>query len=466
MEKRLYCGAAKRLITPPEEMWPKLAGMMNKPIGGVIDDLSLRVIALGDGETKALFVCTDSGDPIDVQVNLPMIAERTGIPEENILYFCIHTHSSPSDKGGAPGATRKRNPNPDAPRPPRPSDGPYSNFVRERMMEAVDEAVASMRPAEMGFNYGRSYINVNRNQDYYPVFPDGKKGFEHALGFNAEKPVDRTVFAAEFREAGTGRPIAFLVNYAVHCVVMIWNDLGDGKLGISGDIAGDVSRWLEDEYDGAVAMWSSGAAGDANPIMMNQSYYPDPVTGASVLYPIPSAETPKMMLKILASRHYSDVLRTIRGIDTFSAQADIRTAREIAEAPRCRAEKSERGLVFTEDAERRPYRIPLHLVKLGEVAIIGVSGEAYTARGRTIQEASTVKNTVIINHNTRSDRISGGYILDDDTYETCMRTEKTDDFTLMADNFVPGVENFSAMPGTVGPAMAAATEKLFEDIKE
>lgn len=463
MNKKLYCGAARRIITPPEDMFDKVAGMMNAPIGGVIDDISLRVIALSDGENKVLFVCTDTGDPVDVQVNLPMICERTGIPEENILYFCIHTHSTPSDKMNAPGAKRGKS-NVDGLRPPRPADGPYSTFIRERMMEAVDEAVGNMRPAKMGYNYGKCYINVNRNQDYVSKSADGSECFEHALGYNAEKPVDHTVFAAEFRDLETDKPIAFLVNYAVHCVVMIWNNMGDGKLGISGDIAGNVSRYLESEYEGAVAMWSSGAAGDVNPIMMNQSYYPDPKTGRSLLYPIPGIETPKMMLQILAARHYADVLRTIQGIHGFEEETDIKTVRDIAEAPRCKVEHENGQVRFTEDTERRPYQIPLHLVKVGEVAFVGVSGEAYAARGKAVQDAALMKNTVIINHNTRADRISAGYILDDDTFAACMRTEKTDDFTLMADNFVPGVENFSAMPGTVEPAMRETTKKLFKAI--
>src|SRR6185503_9939361 len=81
----------------------------------------------------------------------------------------------------------------------------------------------------------------------------------------------------------SGKPIAFWINYAVHVVVM-----GPQNLQVTGDLAGATSRFVEQHYqgkdrvrsdggprlrlppeernDGVVAVWTSGAAGDQNPI--------------------------------------------------------------------------------------------------------------------------------------------------------------------------------------------------------
>lgn len=465
MEKKLLCGAAKRCITPTEALMEQVCGMMNTPFGKVLDDLYLRVIALGDGESKSLLISFDLDRGLDAHVNLPLISRHTGIPIENILYIGIHTHSAPGDKRRTDFGPAKRMRPKDGPRPLPPADGPYSIFVREKLLEAVDEAIAAMQPARMGYGYGKSYINVNRNQSFYSYGEDGSVSFEHGLGFNPERTVDPTLFVMKFEDMA-GKPIAFFVNYAVHCVVMIWNDVGDGKLGMSGDIGGNVSQYMEAEYPGAVAMWSSGAAGDINPIMMNQSYYPDPVTGKSVLHSIPNVETPLMMLKLQSTRHYADIRRALHNIKDTDDHFEMKFAQGIACAPRCKVDRDERGtLVFSEDTQRMPYQIPLHLLKLGDVALVAVSGEAYIDQGHVIQEASPMENTIVVNHQGRTDGINGGYVLDDATFYACMASKdaKTDDFTLKVDNFVPGVEGFSAMPGTVSAALRTTTEKLFHN---
>lgn len=469
MDRKLYCGAAKRLITPPEEMFGDVCGMVNAEIGKVFDDLYLRVIVLSDGFKKLLFISFDLDRPIDSQFNLPIISEHTGIPVENILYTAIHTHSAPGDKRrndfGNKNAWNK-NRDPDAPRPLPPADGPFSVYVRQRLLEAVDEAIDSLRPAKMGYGFGKSFINVNRCQSFYPKNEDGTLGFDHALGYNAEGPVDRTLFVMKLTDMDD-KPIAFLVNYAVHCVVMIWNDIGDGRMGISGDIAGNVSQYMEAEYEGAVAMWTSGAAGDQNPIMMNQSYYPDPVTGESRLYPIQTAETPLMMLKILSSRHFADIKRTIEGIKETSEYTELKTAWDIASTARCEPVQGEDGeITFTPSSQRLPYQIPLHLFRVGDVALMGASAEMCAQRGMTVKNAALMKNTVVINHAGRLDALSGGYVLDDDTIMACIKAKitKKDSLQLKVDNFIPGGGQLCTMPGSIDKALEETTVSLFKEV--
>ncbi len=68
-------------------------------------------------------------------------------------------------------------------------------------------------------------------------------------------------------ESAAGKPIAVYTNYAVHAVITGTLDL------VSGDIPGAVSRYVEESLGGdAVALWTSGAAGDQNPLYFNQTY--------------------------------------------------------------------------------------------------------------------------------------------------------------------------------------------------
>ena len=64
-----------------------------------------------------------------------------------------------------------------------------------------------------------------------------------------------------------GEPIAVYYNYAMHGVTV-------GQLDkVSADAPGEVSKYIEDSLDDkAVALWSSGAAGDQNPIYYQQTY--------------------------------------------------------------------------------------------------------------------------------------------------------------------------------------------------
>ena len=77
-----------------------------------------------------------------------------------------------------------------------------------------------------------------------------------------------------------------------------------------------------------------------------------------------------------------------------------------------------------------------------------------------------MRDTIIVNHTARADRLSCGYLFDDETYLTCIQAKnaKKKEFALMQDNFVPGVEGFAAMPGTVTRALQEQTRELFEQI--
>ncbi len=175
------------------------------------------------------------------------------------------------------------------------------------LMDAAQEAISSMRPAKFGYACTDSYVNTSRNVDY--AAKDG--GFECRTGNNGAGDVDRTLFLAKF-EGEDGAPIAFFMNYAVHNCIMHSNTIFDGKLAISSDLGGNISQKLEEQNPGAVALWTSGAAGDVNPVLMNEVYYPNADDGTFVCELLGGDQT--LFLRVMTGRHYMDVMTALKQI--------------------------------------------------------------------------------------------------------------------------------------------------------
>jgi hypothetical protein len=153
-----------------------------------------------------------------------------GIPQNQLIIGGTHSHSIPRVQG-----------------------------LADKIFEALKTANGKLQPARMGYGTGVSYINVNRNM----IDPKTHGWWE---GPNYDGPSDKTVAVLKF-ETLNGDPIAVYYNYACHAVTVGTLDL------ISGDFPGTTSKYVEESLGGdAVALYSSGAAGDQNPIFFQQTY--------------------------------------------------------------------------------------------------------------------------------------------------------------------------------------------------
>lgn len=450
MSNTFQCGTAKADITPDPSRLDGLFGLMSVPYAGIIDPLHLRVLAFSDGERKALLISFDLDKAPNPVTWLPMLSERTGVPVENITYIGTHTHSAPLTTFRPKEIPRKPHTE-----QMKAAMADYEEMVKEKLLKCVDDALENMRPAKLGYGRGESYINVNRNAEFTYEAPDGTLHHFAAQGPNNSAPVDRTVFVIKVEDE-SGKPMAFFVNYAVHCCIMFLNRYDDkGSMGISGDLAGAVSRYIENQYPGSVAVWSSGAAGDVNPIIANEVFYPDPVDGRRKDYLIPDYRVIHELMLSLAGRHYADVLRIIRGIDNCTAAVKIGGAVEWSETPALDVQSPERGVYFIKGDREAPYRIRMHLLRLGDVALCGIGGELYNSFGRLIKEKSPLANTVVLNHDA-SLIDDCGYVLDD---ETLARSRRTSPVPAM----MPG-NGCVIKPGYVGPSLVEHVRSLFEKV--
>ena len=419
----LSVGAARVDITPSEKSLPK-------GFEGINDPIFVRAIVIDDGATRAALVTVDAGAiSTDTwsQVSQKAQAELK-IPATQLLLTATHTHSVPFGGG---------------------------RDLAPRIVAAISQAAARLKPARMGYGTGVSYINVNRNI----IDPKTNRWWE---GPNYDGPSDKTVAVLRF-EALDGRPIAVYYNYAVHGVL-------NGQLDqISGDIPGATSRYLEDSLeDDAVAVWSTGASGDQNPIYFQQTYdlrdirVTDYATrGVDISNAMPPGgqgldkHNPKVAKLMNQQRQMTismgqmlgeEVLHVMRtGLERPVLSAHIAGAQKTVTCPgRKRTDTGRAGYAGTYvDADPIPIR--LSLVKLGDVAITGVNAEIFTMIAQRLKVESPLKHTMMAT--LTNGAAPSGYIPNDAAfgYNT---------FEVVSSNLKPGCAESAIVDGLldlIGP---------------
>jgi hypothetical protein len=351
----------------------------------VIDHVFTRVMALQNGGKKALLVLTETGKGPTGWQFAAELSRHTGIPVEAIFYTTTHVHSVPEEKNKvnfnfAPGAHEN-------------TKQLWAKYVLEQMFSAADEALANMQPASVGIAYGESYINTNRNRTYTKR-QTGESYVE--LGYNPTGVSDKTLVTLRFDDRN-GKPIAFLINYAVHAVTMIANTYFNGETGISGDIPGYVMRQMEGEHDGAVVFWTSGAAGDQNPISSNQVMIPVPETGDLLTYYTGDYD----IMKYWASIHYADILATLGKIKQTAPNFTMSYAEGITSIPNVKG------------SDPAGFALHLKVLRIGDIAFVGSPAELFSSIGVYMKDNSIMRNTIVLNHTWTQEEAYNGYILDD-----------------------------------------------------
>ena len=91
-------GAAKADITP--EVFP-LTRAPKVTITGVLDSLTVRVIALSKGPTTVLLIASETGRSFG-PVFAKAIARHTALPLENIILTSTHTHAASTTLSSLP----------------------------------------------------------------------------------------------------------------------------------------------------------------------------------------------------------------------------------------------------------------------------------------------------------------------------------------------------------------------------
>jgi len=417
--EQLYVGAAKRETTPKQE-WlplPATSRLQYAQLVGIIDPIHVRVIAVGNGATPALIVTFETGTPPDPAVFLTGLAEHTGVPLDAIYYSATHGHSSPTTNINPEVASSKLN----------------HDFVYQQMLAAADAAIASMQPATVGIGYAESYINTNRQRFY--ALEDGT--VQGAQGYNPTGPSDKTLSVLRFSDL-RGQPIAFVVHYSVHNTVMYGNRYTENGNGVSGDIGGRVSAHLENRFAGAVANWIIGTAGDQNPIISNEYFTPNPDTGAQEIQLMGRAAVE--LLEFYGKIQFADTLTALQRIDHESSDARVRYATGDSTLP-----------AYSDGAE--DVLIQLRLLRIGDIALVGTSGELFNSIGVYMQDHSLLQHTLVSNK-----------VLNAVEGPQPISSYQADDYALIHDGWHTNNRRYAI--GTIDAGYTALMNRLIESTDE
>jgi neutral ceramidase len=399
----LLAGAAKVDITPQD-----LTGLTNlwgRPFEGVHDRIYVRALVLDNGINSAAIVAADLvefGDTIELRKR---IEQEIGVPVEHIIITASHDHNAPRVGTTTPGATAQKG---------GPATGEYTKFVYECIVDVVRRAKEALQPAQVGI--GRGTADVNTNRDVFTA-----KGWR--LGTNPDGPSEKTVWVVKF-ETESGEPIALLMNYAVHAVV-----LGASNTLVTGDLAGAAERYVEQHYDGrVVALWTLGPAGDQNPKYMSYNEEPPLFPDRAPGYPIMDA------LGVVLGE---EVVRVASQIERRASQVRIEADERVMSCP---ARIPPRGGNSTTMAIQKvdALNIRLGLILIDHIALTCVSGEVVTKIYWHLRQESPFSNTIMIT--LANDRV--GYIVDDAGYHTPT-------FESMASPFQPGHAESAIVNGLV-----------------
>lgn len=223
---QLKVGAAFRVVTP-NPLLPVSGGVGEpNPTREKKGELFARAMVFEKDGVRTAIACVDFlGWPA---VLGDRARERTkSVPPQNILIGCTHTHSAP-DPYGFPDAKGKHG-----------ADLPYLDSVCTKIAEAIDEAASKLQPAGLKIAVDEAKGKIAYNY-YAPQLYDPRCSVLQAVVLDGPD---------------AGKPIATLVNYAIHPEV-IGNDQGI----LSPDLCGPLYDRIE-EKTGGMALFMNGAQG-------------------------------------------------------------------------------------------------------------------------------------------------------------------------------------------------------------
>jgi hypothetical protein len=180
-------GISVRVVTP-DPLLPVIGGIgASHPVTGKKGELTVRALVLEEGTNRVAIVSSDFLGFPAVLGNRVRAAVKD-IPAADILIGATHTHSAPDCYGFPDGKGGTA------------SDPKYLEMVCQRMAEAINEATQQLQPARLKIATGPAKGKI-------------------AFNYYAEHLYDPRCSVIQALD-NTGKPIATLVNYAIHPEVL------------------------------------------------------------------------------------------------------------------------------------------------------------------------------------------------------------------------------------------------------
>ena len=230
----LRAGVAKADLDPP--LGIPMAGYGSARFAkGTLDPLEARVLVLSDGSRTVALITLDLCFTFD-EKSMDKIRADVRPSVDEVIFHASHTHSGPTYTE-APQAVEHAVP---------------------RIEGAIHAAANALTPVAIGNGWGQTYIGFNRR--YIETNGDVQMFWRNEPKISTTFPVDPTVGVIRI-DRRDGTPLAILVNYACHPVV-----LGPDNFEYSADYPGEMRKTIEQAMGhDSMAFFLQGAPGDINP---------------------------------------------------------------------------------------------------------------------------------------------------------------------------------------------------------
>jgi hypothetical protein len=215
----------------------------------VAHPLAAKALALADrSDRKAVFVTCDIigfSRAFTTRV-AARVQEQYGLPRESLVLFASHCHSGPSLRESADGPSASV-----GARAGSENNVAYTRTLENKIVALVGAALGKLEPARLSFGVGRAHFALNRREKT-------ERG-TYKLGKNPAGPTDESVPVLRV-DSAAGKPLAIVFGYACHNTTHRPN-----MMQIDPDYAGYAQDAIEADNPGALALFVTGCAGDADP---------------------------------------------------------------------------------------------------------------------------------------------------------------------------------------------------------
>ena len=414
----LRAGVARRVINPPLGIKRPGMRLFADPIQAIESDLTATVLVLAAGDSRAAIVACDlCAIPVAVVDRLRgRIASVLDTTFEHVLFNESHTHSGPALPQFIPEPAEQA-----------AVQQAYQDEMEGAVVQAAQEAQGALQEARIGAGWGECAIAAYRRERA----PDGT---DH-LGEVPGAPTDPSVGVVRVDDLGGG-PIATLFSYGCHPVTM-----GPHSHVASSDFPGAARAMVEGAL-GGTALFLQACGGNINPVtgigaevdcrdnkdrigamlggevvkvaagirthvrrgakrpidtLASVSVWPwEPVGGEPERAVVAAQRTLDLEFVELPSTEKAQAIHDHWHRELAEAQSAGGHRWDVAIARRF-AHWSERLVAAVRDASPR-LPMPVQVLRVGDIAWVGVGAEVFFETGLTIKASSPIAHTQVLGY--------------------------------------------------------------------
>ena len=379
--------AGSSIVTINCEIGDDLCGQFHRRLTErVRDNLEANAFYLTDGSEQVLLINLDLAGLFEtsyVRQACTEIEAATGVPARNVIMNSTHTHEAPDTFGLLLDA---------------PKNEAYLARLRGWLVEAAKAAVASARPASVGWAMGEAHVGYNRRLSWadgsHSMYGDATRPDFTGLE-GPDDPSHTVLFALD----KAGKPIAIIHSNCSHATCM------EGATFASADFPGEARALLRATFGNNLpVLYLQGASGDVSPWDQVHPGHHDGERRAKEMGALLAAETMRLMYAAGTTdapilRHaFEDVKIGVRLPEPEAiAHAQKMAALGEKKAGRYEYINSISGVLrLHETYKDNPVdMLAVHAVRIGDYAIVTTPCELYCQYGLDIKRRSPAKVTAV-----------------------------------------------------------------------